>query len=296
MSRLCLLLLALPGFALAESAPAPSAAERLGWTLAVHSYTFREFSILAAIDQTAALGVRHMSLSGTVNVPGAGGAFVKTPAADLPATFVDVITARMKQQGLAPGFVTLGVVKPGLDEAESRKLFATAQRLGIGLLVAEPETHGRMEELAPVMDVVEKLAVEYGIKVAIHNHPGPKNFYWHPATVAAAVKGRSPLLGACADVGHWVRSGLDPVACLRQLEGRVLALHFKDLNERGLEAHDVPWGTGVSNARGLLVELKRQGFHGAICVEYEYHWQDSAPEIAQSVAWFNRTCAELAAP
>jgi sugar phosphate isomerase/epimerase len=150
-----------------------------------------------------------------------------------------------------------------------------------------------MSELGPVMDVVEKLAKEYNIKVAIHNHPGPNNFYWQPETVLAAVKGRSPLLGACADVGHWVRSGLDPVECLKKLEGRVITLHFKDLNEPGLKAHDVPWGTGISNAKGMLAELKRQNFQGAICVEYEYNWDNSAPEIAKSAAWFNATCAEL---
>ena len=114
-------------------------------------------------------------------------------------------------------------------------------------------------------------------------------------TVAAAVKGRSPLLGACADVGHWVRSGLDPVECLKKLEGRVIALHFKDLNERDTKAHDVPWGTGVSNTKGMLVELQRQKFKGAFCVEYETNWENSSPEIAKCVEWFNATCAELVA-
>lgn len=203
------------------------------------------------------------------------------------------IKVRLKAKGIDPTFVNMGVVKPGLHEAESRNILAGAKRFGMSVLVAEPETHGRMEELGPVMDMVEKLATEFNIKVAIHNHPGPKNFYWQPETVLAAVKGRSPLLGACADVGHWVRSGLDPVACLKKLEGRVITPHFKDLNESGLKAHDVPWGTGVSNAKGMLAELKRQQFKGAICVEYEHHWDNSSPEIAESAKWFHGICAEL---
>jgi sugar phosphate isomerase/epimerase len=156
-----------------------------------------------------------------------------------------------------------------------------------------------MEELPKVMDVCEKLAKEYNIKVAIHNHPGPKNFYWNPDTVLTAVKGRSPLLGVCADVGHYVRSGLDPVACLKKLEGRIIALHFKDLvkdkDAKGKEImHDVPWGTGISNAKAMLAELKRQGFRGAFCIEYEYNWEKSVPEITQCVKFFNAACAELA--
>ena len=96
-----------------------------------------------------------------------------------------------------------------------------------------------------------------------------------------------------ADVGHYVRSGLDPVECLKKLEGRIITLHFKDLNEKGPKAHDVPWGTGISQARAMLVELQRQKFTGPLCVEYEYNWENSSADIARSVDWFNRTCAEL---
>ncbi len=278
---------------LPASAQTPSAAEQLGWTLTVHSYTFQKFSIYEAIDKTAAIRIKHMSISGTVNLPGTNGQIVRSATVALPEKEVAAIRAHLKEKGVDTTFMNMGVVKPGINEAESRKIFEGAKRLGISVLVAEPETHGKVEELGPVMDVVERLAKEYNIKVAIHNHPGPQNFYWNPDTVAAAVKDRSPLLGACADVGHWVRSGLDPVVCLKKLEGRVIALHFKDLNEATLKAHDLPWGTGVSNAKGMLAELKRQKFHGAICVEYEYNWENSSPEIAKSADWFNRTCEEL---
>lgn len=276
-----------------DSFCAEDPAEKLGFVLAVHSYTFQKFSIFDAINKTAAVGVKHMSISGNVNLADSEGKISKAPTVNLSESDFAAIQARMKEKGVSPVFVNMGVVKPGLDIEESRKIFEGAKRMGIGVLVAEPEVHNRMEELGPVMDVVEKLAKEYNIKVAIHNHPGPKSFYWNPDTVLAAVQGRSPLLGACADVGHWVRSGLDPVESLRKLEGRLIALHFKDLDQATLSGHDLPWGTGVSNARGMLAELKRQKFKGAICVEYEFNWEDSVPDIAKSVQWFNATCAEL---
>src|SRR5882724_3864126 len=47
-----------------------SSADKLGWQLAVHSYTFQKFPILDAIDMTAALGVKYMSVSGTVLLDG----------------------------------------------------------------------------------------------------------------------------------------------------------------------------------------------------------------------------------
>jgi len=276
-----------------DASPTPGAADKLGWQLAMHSWTFQKFSLMDAIDKTAALGVKNMSISGSYNRD-TDGKLTKLPTPSLTDAEFAAIQEHMKARGLNPKFLNMGVVKPGTNEVESRKIFEAAKRFNIDVLVAEPETHGRMEELPQVMDVVEKLAKEYNIKVAIHNHPKPDNFYWNPDTVLAAVQGRSPLLGVCADVGHYVRSGLDPVETLKKMEGRLIALHFKDLDETGLKAHDVPWGTGVSNAKGMLAELKRQQFKGAICVEYEYNWENSSPEIAECVKFFNATCAELA--
>ena len=64
--------------------------------------------------------------------------------------------------------------------------------------------------------------------------------------------------------------------------------HFKDLNEKSKEAHDVPWGTGISDVEALVEELKRQSFEGVISVEYEYNWDNSLPEIEKSVEFFKK--------
>jgi len=53
----------------------------------------------------------------------------------------------------------------------------------------------------------------------------------------------------------------------------------------GLKAHDVPFGTGVSDIPGILDELKRQGFTGNISIEYEWHEYNSLPEVAQCVGF-----------
>ena len=53
----------------------------------------------------------------------------------------------------------------------------------------------------------------------------------------------------------------------------------------GSKAHDVPYGTGVSDVAGILSELKSQGFEGNISIEYEYHWENSVPEVAQCIGF-----------
>jgi len=130
--------------------------------------------------------------------------------------------------------------------------------------------------------------------VAIHNHPQPSH-YWNPDTVLEAIGHRSPLLGACADTGHWVRSGIDPVEAVQKLKGRILCLHFKDLAAKAAGSHDVPWGTGVGQVKEVLAQLKSQGFQGTFAVEYEHNWENSVPEIAACAKYFNAACDELAA-
>ena len=259
-----------------------SSADKLGWQLAVHSYTFQKFSIFEAIDRTAALGVKYMSISGSVILEGTN----RLTTVDLSDQQREAINQKLAADGFG-SFVNMGVVQLPADEVKCRKVFEFAKKWGIGILVAEPQPEA--------LDTVEKLCKEYNIKIAIHDHPKGHSIYWNPDSVLAAIKGRTPLMGACADVGHWMRSGLDPVDCLKKLDGHIICLHFKDLNEMGPDAHDVPWGTGAGKTRELMAELKRQHFHGAFCVEYEYHWDNSSPEIAQCVNFFNQICDELVA-
>ena len=51
-----------------DASKVSSAADELGWQMAIHAYTFRKFSIFECIDKTAALGLKYMSLSGSVNL------------------------------------------------------------------------------------------------------------------------------------------------------------------------------------------------------------------------------------
>jgi len=138
------------------------------------------------------------------------------------------------------------------------------------------------------LDLVEKLVKEFDIRVAIHEHARRANDaeykLWDPNYVLSLVKNRYRRSGACADTGHWVRSGLKPVECLQILKGRIMSSHLKDLNEFGNpDAHDVPFGQGVSGVKEILDELKRQGFDGNISIEYEYHMEHPLPEVKECV-------------
>ncbi|MCX5672870.1 MAG: sugar phosphate isomerase/epimerase [Planctomycetota bacterium] len=180
--------------------------------------------------------------------------------------------------------INYGVVGLGKNEAESRKVFEFGKKVGLETIVSEaPEDS---------FDLLDKLTEEYKINVALHNHPKPSH-YWDAETVLKAVEGHSKRIGSDADTGHWVRSGLVPLECLKKLEGHIVSSHFKDLKD-GKDGHDVPWGTGNGDAKGMLEELARQGFKGVFSIEYEYNWDNSVPDIAKCVEFFNATAAEIA--
>lgn len=98
-----------------------------------------------------------------------------------------------------------------------------------------------------------------GIKMAIHEHARGLSRFWHPDSVLVALEGHESF-NARGDLGHWVRIGLDPVECLRKLEGHLLSIPAKDLDEfRNIEANDVKIGPGVINC-ATVIEVKPAGF------------------------------------
>ena len=97
-------------------------------------------------------------------------------------------------------------------------------------------------------------------------------------------------------MGHWRREGLNQIDCLKQLKGRIVSLHFKDIaaKQAGVkEQHDVIWGTGILDVKGMLEELKAQGFKGVFSIEYEYNWENSVPDIKKCIQYFNKVTDEI---
>ena len=71
--------------------------------------------------------------------------------------------------------------------------------------------------------------------------------------------------------------------CIRILKGRVVSSHLKDLHAPLPSGHDVPFGTGVSDVKGILDEYKALGFVGPISVEYEYKQEDNLAEAKECI-------------
>jgi sugar phosphate isomerase/epimerase len=177
----------------------------------------------------------------------------------------------------------MGVISPK-NADEWKKAFDLAKEFGLSYITAEP--------LKDQWNMVDSMAGAYGIKVAIHDHPKP-NPYWSPDSVLAAIQGH-PNIGDCADVGHWARNGLNPVDCLKKLEGHVYGVHLKDIKTfNKTNAEDTAVGKGVIDFPAIFQELKRQNFSGMFSIEQESNWYHSLPDVINTVKYYNEEVAKL---
>jgi sugar phosphate isomerase/epimerase len=259
-----------------NATPIPESCQTGGIAIGCQAWTFKEFTVMEAIDKTAAAGGKVIEF-----FPGQKFSAEKPDLKfdhNASDEMIAAVKAKLAERGIRA--VNYGVVGISKDEAEARKIFEFAKKF---------ELYGITTESVDAIDTIEKLVKEYDIRVGFHDHPrqpnNPNYKMWDPNYVLSVVQDRDARIGSCADVGHWVRSGLVPVDCLKILEGHVISAHLKDLNEKSPNGHDVPFGTGVSNMAGILDELKRQHFVGNASIEYEYNWNNSVTDAAQCVGF-----------
>jgi len=268
LPALLLTAIALAGLAHAAP-PIPDDLKVGGFAVGCQAYTFNRFSVFEAIEKTAYSGGKVIEFFPGQKLskeePGVKFSHDATPEV------WEKVKAKCKEHGITP--MAYGVVGLSPDEKVSRKVFEFAKAMGIRVINTESVN---------ALDTAEKLVKEYDIKVGIHDHPkrpdDPTYRVWDPNYVLEVTKDRDARMGACADIGHWVRSGLKPVECVKILKGRIMSSHMKDLHAPLPSGHDVHWGKGVSDVKAVLDEFKAQGFVGPISVEYEYNWDNNAED------------------
>ena len=247
------------------------------WKLGIQTYSFHVFPFFTAIKKADSAGIKFIeAYPGQLLKSGTKSTF----GIDLNASERNDVKHLMDSLGMA--FSAFGVVTPKTPD-EWKRTFEFAKDLNIPLITASP--------LKNQWDMINTMAGQYNIKVAIHEEKKGSP-YWHPDSVLAAIANR-PNFGVCADIGHWGRSGLDAVISLKQFEGRILDLHLKDIVTLGIDSQDTILGTGKSNIPGVLAELKRQNFKGIIAMEYETNPYDNMKEIVENRKYFENALKHL---
>lgn len=265
-----------------------------GFQMGIQSYSLRAFDADQAMEQTRKLGLKYWE------------AYPKhVPMSSVPAQ-LDEQKAKLKSAGIV--LSSYGVVGFDDNETKARAVFDFAKAMGLKSISANPK-----KEKA-TFDLLEKLVEEYQIPIAIHNH-GPGATYDKVDDVLEMVEGRHPLLGACVDTGHYLRSDEDPVDVIQKLGKRVFGVHFKDVRTihseeekqallktlpknrvRELENEGKIFtilGEGELNVVGVLRALRNVGYSNPVYLEYEENPENPLSDIELCLATVREAVAYL---
>ncbi len=231
--------------------------------LGIQLYSLRGYKVDEALKHARDIGFRFVEFYGDMfplNSDAAAIAAMKKKVADLGLT----ISAH-------------GVNGFGGDAAANRKVFEFAKAAGIPTISADPSPEA--------FKSLDELVKEFDIRIAIHNH-GPKHRYDKVVDVLRAIEGHDPRIGACADLGHYIRSGEKPVEVIRLLKGRLYGIHLKDFQDMQDVTKGVILGKGHLDVPAVFAALVQTGFpkNGAVSLEYEENPQNPIDEIKQCYA------------
>ncbi|WP_153799803.1 sugar phosphate isomerase/epimerase family protein [Foetidibacter luteolus] len=250
------------------------------WKFGIALWTFHTFNFPQSLDKVDSAGLKYIE----PNTFHATGPELKDSLVmQLSPAGIDKLKSMIAAKGLTCESI---YIAGDTTLASWKKQFDIAKGLGVQFVTAEPPIN--------MWDGIDSLAGAYGIKVAIHEHWKGVSQYWNPDTVLLAIQGH-PNFGACADLGHWPKSGINPVDAVKKLSGHIIGIHLKDIaafNDPALK--DVPVGTGVVDFPAVFAELRKQNFKGHIYIERDAEDQPSnLPSVIQTVKYYNEQVAKL---
>ncbi|MCL6442385.1 MAG: sugar phosphate isomerase/epimerase [Alicyclobacillus sp.] len=224
----------------------------------IENASLREFDHLCADVRRS--GFRHMELW-------MGHAFPKFMTPDLALELRQI----WERHGLTVVGYSCSLGDPVRFPRWTRLCFETCQMLGI-----EQIASGISKEAAPV---IYAYCREYGIRVAIENHPER-----HPDEILAIIGDYGDWLGTCVDTGWYASQGFHAPEAIRRLKDHLFHLHFKDVLSEG--AHVCTrLGTGVADIAGCIEAVRELGYDGSLSIEQESGDHDPTDDCRQALCW-----------
>jgi len=160
------------------------------------------------------------------------------------------------------------------DELE--RSFQMTHALGCNVLTAvgSKQLFGRLDPLA----------TKYKTWVAIHNEgdsiPTMADF-------EEVVKGAGPYTRMTLDIGHFVASNSDPVACLKKHHKEIVNLHIKDRKKNG--GPNLPFGQGDTPIKEILGMDRDRKYNIPVHVEWEVASDDRVQKVKDCFEYCKNT-------
>jgi sugar phosphate isomerase/epimerase len=250
------------------------------WKLGVALWTFHTVNFTESLNKVDSTGLKYIEPN---TFHQAGPVLKDSLIMQLSSAGID----KLKSMIAGKGLICESVYIVGDSTIGSwKKQFDIAKQLGASFVTTEPPLN--------MWDSIDSLAGVYGMKVAIHEHWKGFSHYWNPDTTLMALKGHANF-GVCADLGHWPKSGINPLDAVKKLSGHIIAIHLKDIAAyNNPKLRDVPVGTGVIDFPAIFKELKKQGFKGPIYIERDAEDKPSnLPSVKQEIKYYNEQVNKL---
>jgi inosose dehydratase len=234
-----------------------------GFPMGIQSYSLRGFGLDGAIEKIHQLELHYVEFF-SAHFPMTG-----------DAGKISAMTQKLKSYDITCN--CYGVEGFGADHNANELKFKFCKAAGIRNISADfgPEAH----------ESLTKLVRQYDIRIAGHNH-GPGHRWDKVTDILKQIDGLDPRIGACADLGHYIRSGEDPAQVIRALKGRLYGVHLKDFKEPRKDAKGCILGEGVMDVEAVFSAMREVKFpaDGALSLEYEEKPQDPIEDIRKCLA------------
>ena len=171
---------------------------------------------------------------------------------------------------------------PNMSDAEMEYVFNVAEALGC--------THTTLE-LIDDQDQLRRIgqfAEKKKIYAAYHTHLQGSMTAFDQAF--AMSKGNT----ANVDLGHFVAAGGDPVAFIKTFNGRISSVHLKDRTTPANGQENLPWGTGDTPLKEILLTMKRDKHTYPAAIELEYDVPAGSDAVKETVKCLDFCKAALA--
>ena len=241
--------------------------------LGIQSYTFRKFDTIDKLaNALLAIGVNNLEVW-----PG-------HICHDHPKKEVADKVRKLADKGIK--LTGYGGVVLYNSEPDMREMFEFARDYGISAL-----TLVNMKEDS--LDLIERLAEEYDIRLAAHNH-GLDHWIGTRERLDAFFRNKSSRFGLCLDTAWLIHAGEDPISTAEYYKERLLGVHLKDFKVDSVgEYKDVIIGTGGLDLPMFMKKLQEINFSGYLSLEYEGNAEAPLPDAKLCVEELKKALTKI---
>ena len=238
--------------------------------LGLASYTLREFNLEQTLAMTKRVGLKNICL--------------KSMHLELDSTPEQIRETVQKVKDAGLNLYGGGVIYMR-DENQVNNAFDYAKAAGMKVIVGVPEPD--------LLSLVNEKVRQYDIKVAIHNHGPTDKVYPTPTSIIEKINKLDKRIGLCMDIGHTMRSGVDPSIPAKKYADRLIDLHIKDVSAADRNGHAVEMGRGIINIPEFFETLINIGYDSFASFEYEKDGKDPLAGLAESVGYARGVLAAI---